>query len=498
MQSKEVLRVENVNMTFPGVKALNGVKLQLHSGEVHALMGENGAGKSTLIKIIAGVQKPDEGAKLFLDGKEAAFMNVDESIRHGINTIFQDLCLFPNLTVAENICIGYLNDKLISWKKMRELARTSLSRLNVDINVDDQLGKLSVAKQQLVAIARAISLNCKILIMDEPTASLSFKEVEILYDIIDKLKAEGISILFISHKLDEVFRVADRVTVLRDGEWIGSEDIHSLDEASLVKMMVGRSVEYLALNETSYVQESLMSVRGISKKGNYKDISFELSKGEILAITGLVGSGRSETVMALYGLNAPDSGEIWIKGTQVKINSVADALKNKIAFIPEDRHDEGLILNLKIKDNITISVLKQLLTKLHTIDNNRVNMMADEYIEKLNIKPPQREKLACYLSGGNQQKLAIAKGITTTPEILIVDEPTHGVDIAAKTEIHKLLKELAKEGMAIIIVSSEWQEVFAISDRIIIMSQGCIVADEKTIGSDKEKLMSLAVLGVKE
>lgn len=495
MRENEFLRVENVSMTFPGVKALEDVQLDIRKGEVHALMGENGAGKSTLIKIIAGTQKPDAGSRLFIQGKETGFMDVSGSIQAGINTIFQDLCLFPNLTVAENICIGYSDKKRVSWKQMSRTAQQALDRLGVDIKINEQLGRLSVAKQQLVAIARATSHNCKMLIMDEPTATLSFKEVEVLYGIIDKLKQEGIAILFISHKLDEVFRVADRVTVLRDGKYIGCEELKSLTEADLVKMMVGRSVEYIPLNDVNYAGEKILEVKHISKKGNYRDISFDLHRGEILSITGLVGSGRTETIKALYGLNKPDSGEIYLHGKKVQIHSVVQALKHKIALVPEDRHEEGLILEMKMKENISISILDQLLTKMRFLDEKKINEITEQNIQKLNIKPPQREKKAKNFSGGNQQKIAIAKGIVAEPEILIIDEPTHGVDIGAKAEIHRLLKELAKTGMAIIVVSSEWQEVFAISDRIIIMSRGCVVADVAANGCDKQALMGMAVVG---
>lgn len=495
MAGNVFLELQNISMTFPGVKALDAVKLSIKEGEVHALMGENGAGKSTLIKIISGVQMPDEGAKILMDGKEVMFHNVQESIRHGINAIHQDLSLFPNLTVAENIYLGRSQKGRVDWKECSRIAKEALARLDVEMDIYELLGNLSMAKQQLVAIARAISLSSRLLIMDEPTATLSFSEVKMLYGIIEKLKSENIAVLFISHKLDEVFEVSDRVTVLKDGRYAGCREIAELDENKLVQMMVGREVAYMPLNQESYAGETIMEVRNLSKKGNYKDISFTLHRGEILAFTGLVGAGRSETVKALFGLNPPESGEILINGKKVSLKNVSDAMNHKIGFIPEDRHHEGLILNMSMQDNVTMPVLKKLLDKLTFINKGRCAKLSNEYAEKLNIKPLQIYKTARNFSGGNQQKIAVAKWLVTEPEILIIDEPTHGVDIASKTEIHKLLKDLAKQGMAIIMVSSEWQEVFALSDRVIVMRHGRIVHEDNTVTGDQNIMMEKAIIG---
>lgn len=495
MGGKMFLELRNVSMTFPGIKALDGVRMDIQEGEVHALMGENGAGKSTLIKILSGVQKPDAGSVILMDGKPVVFNNVNDSIQCGINAIYQDLSLFPNLTVAENIYLGRAGG-IVDWKECNRIAARALARLDIHIDLDEQLGNLSVARQQLVAIARATSMQSRLLIMDEPTASLSFSEVEMLYDIINKLKAENIAILFISHKLDEVFRVSDRVTVLRDGKYIGCKPTKELDENKLVNMMVGRSVTYLSLNDVSYAKDKILEVRGISKAGNYQDISFTLHRGEILAFTGLVGAGRSETVKALFGLNAPDSGEIFLDGKRVLLKNVGQAMRHHIAFIPEDRHAEGLVLNMSMRDNITLSVLKKLLGRGRLIDRSRSDALSKEYVSVLRIRPEQVDKPAKDFSGGNQQKIAIAKWLVTKPEILIIDEPTHGVDIGAKTEIHRLLKDLAKDGMAIIMVSSEWQEVFAVSDRVIVMRHGRIVHEEVTATGDQQLMMQKAILGV--
>ena len=370
-----------------------------------------------------------------------------------------------------------------------------LKRLEVQMDIHELLGNLSVAKQQLVAIARAISLSSRLLIMDEPTAALSFSEVRMLYEIIRKLKKENIAILFISHKLDEVFEVSDRVTVLKDGKYVGCKDIGELNESTLVQMMVGRSVTYEALNQESYAAEKVLEVRNISKEGNFKDISFTLHKGEILAFTGLVGAGRSETVKALFGLNPPDQGEILIHGQKAELKNVTQAMKHKIAFIPEDRHHEGLILNMSMEDNITLSILNQMLGKSRFISSRKRAGISGEYVNTLNIRPGQIYKMAKNFSGGNQQKIAVAKWLVTKPDILIIDEPTHGVDIASKTEIHKLLKSLAKQGMAIIMVSSEWQEVFALSDRVIVMRHGRIVHEDSTRDGDQNLMMEKAILG---
>ncbi|MBU9727354.1 sugar ABC transporter ATP-binding protein [Diplocloster modestus] len=495
MSEHVFLEMSDVSMTFPGVKALDKVRLDIREGEVHALMGENGAGKSTLIKIISGVQQPDPGARILMDGEEVQFPNVHASIKHGINAIHQDLSLFPNLTVAENIYLGRSKNGKVDWKECDRIAAAALKRLEVQMDIHELLGNLSVAKQQLVAIARAISLSSRLLIMDEPTAALSFSEVRMLYEIIRKLKKENIAILFISHKLDEVFEVSDRVTVLKDGKYVGCKDIGELDESTLVQMMVGRSVTYEALNQESYAAEKILEVRNISKEGNFKDISFTLHKGEILAFTGLVGAGRSETVKALFGLNPPDQGEILIHGQRAELKNVPQAMKHKIAFIPEDRHHEGLILNMSMEDNITLSILNQMLGKSTFISSRKRAGISREYVNTLNIKPGQIYKMAKNFSGGNQQKIAVAKWLVTKPDILIIDEPTHGVDIASKTEIHKLLKSLAKQGMAIIMVSSEWQEVFALSDRVIVMRHGRIVHEDSTRDGDQNMMMEKAILG---
>lgn len=495
MSEHVFLEMSDISMTFPGVKALDKVRLDIREGEVHALMGENGAGKSTLIKIISGVQQPDPGARILMDGEEVQFPNVHASIKHGINAIHQDLSLFPNLTVAENIYLGRSRNGKVDWKECDRIAAEALKRLEVQMDIHELLGNLSVAKQQLVAIARAISLSSRLLIMDEPTAALSFSEVRMLYEIIRKLKKENIAILFISHKLDEVFEVSDRVTVLKDGKYVGCKDIEELDESTLVQMMVGRSVTYEALNQESYAAEKILEVRNISKEGNFKDISFTLHKGEILAFTGLVGAGRSETVKALFGLNPPDQGEILIHGQKAELKNVPQAMKHKIAFIPEDRHHEGLILNMSMEDNITLSILNQMLGKSRFLSGRKRAGVSREYVNTLNIKPGQIYKLAKNFSGGNQQKIAVAKWLVTKPDILIIDEPTHGVDIASKTEIHRLLKSLAKQGMAIIMVSSEWQEVFALSDRVIVMRHGRIVHEDSTRDGDQNLMMEKAILG---
>ena len=495
MSEHVFLEMSDVSMTFPGVKALDQVRLDIREGEVHALMGENGAGKSTLIKIISGVQQPDPGARILMDGEEVQFPNVHASIKHGINAIHQDLSLFPNLTVAENIYLGRSKNGKVDWKECDRIAVEALKRLEVQMDIHELLGNLSVAKQQLVAIARAISLSSRLLIMDEPTAALSFSEVRMLYEIIRKLKKENIAILFISHKLDEVFEVSDRVTVLKDGKYVGCKDIGELNESTLVQMMVGRSVTYEALNQESYAAEKVLEVRNISKEGNFKDISFTLHKGEILAFTGLVGAGRSETVKALFGLNPPDQGEILIHGQKAELKNVTQAMKHKIAFIPEDRHHEGLILNMSMEDNITLSILNQMLGKSRFISSRKRAGISGEYVNTLNIRPGQIYKMAKNFSGGNQQKIAVAKWLVTKPDILIIDEPTHGVDIASKTEIHKLLKSLAKQGMAIIMVSSEWQEVFALSDRVIVMRHGRIVHEDSTRDGDQNQMMEKAILG---
>jgi ABC-type sugar transport system ATPase subunit len=495
-----LLEIKNMSKTFPGVKALDQVQLAVRPGEVHALIGENGAGKSTLIKILAGVQQADPGSTFLFSGKQAEIEKPIDATLKGISIIYQDLSLFPNLSVAENICAGLDAEKgsfnFIKWRKIRETASRTLKGLGFDIDVTITLEQLSIAKQQLVAIARAIAFDSKLIIMDEPTSSLSSSEVKLLYKVIDDLKQKGIAILFVSHKMEELFKVSDRFTVLRDGKYVGSYDKDELNEEKLISLMVGRKVEaFSRIANTSEPGKAMLEVRSLSKRGNFKDISFTAHQGEIIGITGLVGSGRTELAHALFGLHQPDNGMIKIQGAKAEISSTEKAVKYGIAYVPESRQREGLILQQSIIRNISLPIIKKLRNWFKFIESKKEVDLAKQYIETLDIRPNLPHMETGKMSGGNQQKVVIAKWLSTKPSIFIVDEPTNGIDIGAKTEIHKLLRQLASEGIAVIMISSDLPEVLAISDRILVMRKGTIAGEIDGKDATQETVMNLALMG---
>jgi ABC-type sugar transport system ATPase subunit len=497
---ESLLKMSNISKTYPGVKALDQVQLTVRRGEVHALIGENGAGKSTLMKILVGVESPDDGAEIEFAGEPVRFARPIEATLKGISMIYQDLSLFPNLSVAENICIGRESAgksySRVKWKQMKELAEKALAELGLKVDVWLPLEKLSIAKQQLVAIARSLVFDSKLIVMDEPTSALSSGEVEQLYQIIEDLSRKGISIIYISHKLKELFAVADRFTVLRDGKFVGSFDKEELDEDKLISLMVGRKVDAVNREENAGGEE-VLRVEKLTKRGNFKDISFTLRAGEVVGITGLVGAGRTELAQALFGLNKPDSGSIYISGKKADIRSSADAVRHSIAYIPESRQTQGLFLRQSIVDNISVTVFGKMRNKLGLIERSKEKRLAGEYIKILDIRPPIAEIHAGQLSGGNQQKVVLAKWLSAEPKILIIDEPTNGIDIGAKTEIHRLLRRLANKGIGMIVISSELPEVLAVSDRILVMRQGRIAGELAASEATQEKIMNLAVLGAK-
>ncbi len=498
MESKTpFLKLTGISKTFPGVKALDNVQLELLEGEVHALMGENGAGKSTLIKILAGVLDPDEGGQIVLDGEPVRFRDPLDALQRGISVIYQDLSLFTNLTVAENITFGTQMElgafRRVHWKKIREQAQEALDQLGMELDLRQRLSELSIAKQQMVAIARALQSEARLIIMDEPTSSLSSSEIELLYQIIETLKEKNIAVLFISHKFQEVFKVADRITVLRDGQYISTDPIEKVTEDSLVQKMVGRSILFEPLNEKSAAREdTVLEVRNLSRKGQFHNISLELKKGEILGITGLVGAGRSELAQAVFGLNAADSGEVLIEGEKVVFRHPSDAIEKGIAYVPENRKLEGLVLSQSISRNITIPILKRIKTN-KLLDLKREQQLGEKYIADLDIRPADPNRLTGELSGGNQQKVVIGKWLAAEPKVLIVDEPTNGVDIGAKVAIHKLLRQLAADGLGIILISSELPEVLTVSDRILVMRLGRLVAELDVQGTTQETILEYAL-----
>ncbi|WP_406678756.1 sugar ABC transporter ATP-binding protein [Moorella sp. ACPs] len=498
MSRKPFLQMRNITKTFPGVRALDSVQLEIMPGEVHALVGENGAGKSTLIKILAGVEQPDPGAEFLIDGIPANIRQPLDASQKGIAVIYQDFSLFPNLTVAENISFGKeigRGKRFVSWHEIKETATNALAELGVELDLNLQLEKLPVAKQQLVAIARALAFKARFIIMDEPTSSLSRGEVENLFKIIRALKEKGIAILFVSHRLQELFTIAERFTVLRDGKYIGTYLKEQLDEEKLISLMVGRKVEFIRQsgNETGPV---LLEVVNLTKKGNFKDISFTLRKGEILGLTGLVGAGRTEVAQALFGLNIPDSGEIFLEGVKVNIRSPEEAMRLGIAYIPEGRQREGLVLRQSVANNISLAMLKKMRGKFGLLNTSKERELVGQYMEALDVRPRLPNMLAMQLSGGNQQKVVLAKWLATRPKILIIDEPTNGIDVGAKAEIHKLLRQLASQGMGILMISSELPEILAVSDRILVMRRGRLVGEFDIEEATQEKIMNRAFMGM--
>ena len=493
---EKFLEISNVSKTFPGVKALDKVRFDICPGEVHALVGENGAGKSTLIKILSGVQPPDDGAKIVIEGQETVLHDPMDAIKKGISVIYQDFSLFTNLTVAENIGINEIiekNQKILHWQEVNAKAEKALSFLKSDINPRTIVGNLSVAKQQMVAIATAVAQEAKMIIMDEPTSALSKKEVERLYEIIEDLKAQNIAIMFVGHKMEELFHVADRFTIFRDGQYVDTVNAKEVTESDLVAMMVGRKIEgksYAYLEEKG---EEVLTVKGLSKKGNFKDITFTVRKGEVLGVTGLVGAGRSETAQAIFGLTSIDSGQVFIEGKEVHIKSPADALKMGIAYVPESRQTQGLVLPKTIRENILLPQLDKYANKLGILNNKEMEEAINKWIDMLDVRPNNPDLTAMSLSGGNQQKVVLAKWISTQAKVLIVDEPTNGVDIGAKDEIHKILRNLAKEGLAVIVISSELPEILTISDRIMVMRRGRVSGFLDNKDLTQEMIMKLSV-----
>ena len=494
---EKFLEISNVSKTFPGVKALSNVKFDIYPGEVHALVGENGAGKSTLIKILAGVQPPDDGAKIVIEGRETTLENPMDAIKKGISVIYQDFSLFTNLTVAENIGINEIiekNKQVLHWKEINAKAKDALNFMKADISPREIVGNLSVAKQQMVAIACAVAQNAKMIIMDEPTSALSKREVERLYEIIDDLKARGIAIMFVGHKMDELFHVADRFTVFRDGKYVNTVNAKEVTQQDIIAMMVGRKIEYKNYAVLEHNGPVVLKVEGLSKKGNFKDISFEVQAGEVLGVTGLVGAGRSELMQAIFGLTSVDSGKIYMDGKEVKIKSPADALKRGIAYIPESRQTQGLVLKKSVRENILLPQLSKYTYKLGILNVAKMKNAANEWIKLLDVRPSDPDNLAQALSGGNQQKVVLAKWISTNARVLIVDEPTNGVDIGAKDEIHKILRNLAEQGTAVIVISSEMPEILSISDRLMIMRQGRVSTFLENREVAQETIMKYSVV----
>jgi len=484
--------MENISKSYAGVEALDHVDIGIRKGEVHCLIGENGSGKSTMIKIIAGVVTPNRGARITINGKHYPKLTPIDSMRQGIQIIYQDLSLFPNMTVAENIAINQLlesNTQAVTTKKIEQIAKNALVTIGIDLKLDSLVGELPIAKQQCVAICRAATCGESLIIMDEPTSSLGKKDIDYLFGIIRTLKSKGISILFVGHKLNEIFEIADRVSILKDGKSLGTYDIKDLTHQKIIEMMTGRAITVSDHAKEYSTEKPLLEVRNLSKQYQFKDVSFSLYPGEIIGITGLVGSGRTEMVSSLFGLNPTDSGEVYIDGQLTPIRNVKDALRAGICFVPEDRLSQGLFMNHSIGNNIIVTLLQALLGKIGLLEPKKVKQTSTRWVKELAIKTPSTDLQVKQLSGGNQQRVVIAKWLARNPRILILDGPTIGVDVGAKEEIHRTVRDLAKQGLGILFVSDEALEVVQYSHRILIMKEGKIVEELDSTGVRETDLL---------
>lgn len=474
--SEYILELKGITKAFPGVKALDNVHFQLLPGEVHALMGENGAGKSTFIKIITGVHPQDEG-EIVLNGEKVVLRNPKNAQKLGITAIYQHVTYYPDLSVTENIFIGHekiqKRTNRILWNDMHAVAKKLLQELGTDIDPKTQMGALSVAQQQIVEIAKALSTNSKIIIMDEPTAALTKRESDELYRIVEKLRDDGASIIFISHRMEDMYKLASRVTVFRDAKYIGTWKIDEVTQDQLIKAMVGREITQMYPKMEAEISGEMLRLEGLGKTGYFADISFTLRKGEILGLTGLVGAGRSEVCQAIFGLLKPDKGKIYIEGKETKINNPLTAMNLGIGYLPEDRQKQGLVLSWGIGRNITLPTLNKYSSRGWLKDDMESDI-AKKLSEKVNVKAQSIFDLASSLSGGNQQKVIVAKLLSADIKIIILDEPTKGVDVGTKSAICEIMSELACQGYGVIMVSSEMPEVLGMSDRIAVMREGRI------------------------
>lgn len=478
-----VLRLENIVKTFPGVRALDGVSLTVQPGEVHALMGENGAGKSTLMKVLGGIYQPDEG-QIIVAEAPAVMKSPLEAKAKGIVFIHQELSLAEELTVAENIYLGELPRKrfgLVDWARLEAQTQAILDRLKVGFDPRTRVGDLSIANQQMVEIARALTVDAKAAIFDEPTASLTDAEKVVLFDVITGLQADGVGIVYISHRMEEIFKITDRISVLRDGQFQGTVRTSETDEESITQMMIGRKLD-LSRNETHHeLGDVALEVRNLSCGNLYADVSFEVRRGEVVGFYGLAGAGRTEIAETLFGLRDPSAGTILMDGQPVKIHSPHDAIEKGISLVPEDRKGQGLVLGMNCRDNMTLPQVDDLKAGPFVSDGAEIAIF-NQYRDRLDIRTPGWKQMAGNLSGGNQQKIVIGKWLSMHPNVLIVDEPTRGIDVGSKSEIHNLIRELAAQGYAVIVISSEMPEVLHVSDRIVAMYSGRIM---RTFTSDE-------------
>ena len=490
MDNNYILTLKNITKEFPGVKALDDVTINIERGTIHGLVGENGAGKSTLIKVLAGIYQPNKG-EIILDGKPCRFNSPIEARRAGISVVHQEIKLAEPLSVAENMFLGnvQLKNGLVDWKGMRRRAREIVEDLGMDIDINAQVSSLTVAKKQIVEIMHAINNNSRILIMDEPSAVLTDRELEVMFRIVKQLRDEGITIIYISHRLDEIFGLCSNVSVLRDGCHIDTIPVASVDRQGLINMMVGREMGQEYPKEVGNVGGTILEVKNLSR-GILQDISFEVKSGEVFGISGLVGAGRTELARAILGIDKPESGEVYVRGKKVHYRTFADAIRDGLGLIPEDRKLQGLVQIMSVKRNTTLVNMKRVL-RAGVISSSLEETLSKEYADKLHVVTPSMETEVQYLSGGNQQKVVIAKWLFQNSEILFLDEPTRGIDVGAKAEIYRLINRMAKEGKTIITISSEMPELLGMCDRIMVMHEGHKMGELNAAEATQAKIMAL-------
>lgn len=491
--SEYILELKGITKIFPGVKALNNVQFQLKKGEVHALMGENGAGKSTFIKVITGVHKAEEG-EMFLNGQKVDFKGPKDAQAAGIAAVYQHPTSYPDLSVAENIFMGHEIKKhgIIQWKKMNEEADKLLAQLDADFKSTAEMGALSVAQQQMVEIAKALSTNAKIIILDEPTAALTNNESEKLYHIVDKLREEEVSIIFISHRFEDMYRLATRVTVFRDSQYIGTYDVDKITNADLIKAMVGREIKDLYPKPEVQIGAELLKIEGLSRTGFYKDVSFSVHAGEIVGLTGLVGAGRTEVVESVCGITKANAGKVYLEGKEIHVRKPSDAMKLGVILLPEDRQKSGLILSWGLGRNVTLPTMGKF-AKMGFTDDKKEREVSKDLLESVDTKAVTIFDPASSLSGGNQQKVVVAKALGQEMKVVIMDEPTKGVDVGAKAEIYQIMGDLAKQGYGIILISSEMPEILGMSDRVVVMCGGKVTGELKRGEATQEGILELAM-----
>lgn len=488
-----ILEMRHISKHFDMTQALTDVSLTLYPGEIHALVGENGAGKSTLIKTMTGIHRPDTG-EILLDGRPIHIHNSQQAQAHGIAAIYQEPMVFPDLNVAENIFISHRDrGQVVRWNKMYQDAEDMLTKLDVKLDVRMPARGLTLAAQQAVEIAKAISLDVRVLIMDEPTASLSAHEVAQLFKVANTLRQQGVAILFISHRLEEVFEISDRITVFRDGKHISTNPTSVVTHDSLIRDMVGREVDDYFAKSQAEKGEVLLSVRGLGKENVFSDVNFEIRRGEVLGFAGLVGSRRTDVGLALFGIEPADTGEIIFEGKSLKIQSPQQALNHGISYLTEDRRQLGLTMPMSISSNISLPMLKKYLSGLGLIKSGQESTTAEDYRRRLSIRTPSVKHQVGKLSGGNQQKVMLGKWLNAQPKLIILDEPTRGIDVGAKAEVHHIVNDLAEQGLAVILISSDLPEVLAMSDRILVMREGRQMAIFNRAEATQENVMTAAM-----